>query len=397
METLGVSVFYLEQVFLEEVEAASHATTGTPLSKDSKVYDIEDLRDPPGVIRNKGADTVCPVDGKMGAAYIHCLEQGEYHVGEATQMLSYSWDYMIGDIVDTLTDFCLQNNLNPKRTYIWICCLCVNQHRVVQNTTQQKSGMISDSTQLDFFAIFGERVKKIGHLLAMMAPWKAPIYITRVWRIFEMFTARTVEGCKVDIVMPPKERQYLEQDVINDGQGIDALYEALGNTQVQNAKSSVESDRLAILNKVESDVGFQALNNEVNNLLRGWMQGAHRSVRITEKPQTVTAICSVLNEMGDYEDALTKHKEALAIRLSALAKSSNAHYNKLVLSEQYGDHEGALAKHKEALAIQLSALSKNHPDVATTYNGIGVVLESMSDYDSALASTRKLLPFNCQC
>ncbi|CAB9525616.1 expressed unknown protein [Seminavis robusta] len=124
-EMLGVSVFYLEQVFLEEEVCATTTTTGNPLSKDSKVYEIEDLQGPPGVIRTKGANTVCPIDGKMGAAYVHCL-QGKDHVGEATQMLSYSWNYAIGDIVDTLTDFCRQNNLNPKRTYIWVCCLCVS-------------------------------------------------------------------------------------------------------------------------------------------------------------------------------------------------------------------------------------------------------------------------------
>ena len=111
------------------------------------------------------------------------------------------------------------------------------------------------AAEVDFFAIFGERVKKIGHLLAMMAPWGAPVYITRVWCIFEIFTAHTTDGCTLHIVMPPQEKLSLEQDVINSRKGIDGLYESLGKTKVENAKASVESDRLAILMKVESDVG----------------------------------------------------------------------------------------------------------------------------------------------
>ncbi|CAB9518597.1 finger protein [Seminavis robusta] len=228
--------------------AKKNATTGKFLSKDSSIYEIEDLEGPPGVIRTKSAKTVCPIDGKMGAAYVHTL-QGEDHVGEAAHMLSYSWGYSIGDIVDTLTGFCLQNNLDPKRTYIWMCCLCVNQHRVVDNNANDQSGMTAPA-KIDFFSIFGERVKKIGHLLAMMAPWKAPIYITRVWCIFEIFTAHRTGGCKVDIVMPPREKQSLEQDVLDNEGGINALYETLGNTKVENAKASEESDRLAILTKV---------------------------------------------------------------------------------------------------------------------------------------------------
>ncbi|CAB9529597.1 Kinesin light chain [Seminavis robusta] len=443
LDTLGVSVFHLEHFFLEkEVCASNHASTGKFLSKESKVYDIEDLRGPPGVIRSKSANTVCPVDKKMGAAYVHCLE-GDDHVGEATHMLSYSWDYAIGDIVDTLTDFCLRNNLNPKRTYIWICCLCVNQHRVVQSSTQQKSGMIAPA-KVDFFAIFGERVKKIGHLLAMMAPWKAPIYTTRVWCIFEIFTAHTTDGCEVDIVMPPKEKQSLEQDVLDNEGGINALYETLGNTKVENAKASVKSDRLAILTKVKSDVGYSVLNHRVNDLLRGWMHGVLTQLVETRENtndedyvafcnkvgsillangehnaamklhQTALEICdtvlgknrietadsydslgSVLHAMGDYQGALAKYEEALAIRLSVLVKNhlsvAGSNNNIGSVLQEMGDYEGALAKYEKALAIKLSALGKNHPLAATTHNNIGSVLYKMGDYEGALAKYEEAL------
>ncbi|CAB9496610.1 Kinesin light chain [Seminavis robusta] len=445
LDTLGVSIHHLKHIFLErEVERPKkNATTGHFLSRHSSICEIEDLEGPPGVIRTKGATTTCPLDGKMGAAYVHCL-QGEDHVGEATHMLSYSWDYTIGDIVDTLSDYCLQNELDAKRSYIWICCLCVNQHRVVENTTQEKSGMIASAAKVDFFAIFGECVKRIGHVLAMMAPWNAPVYITRVWCIFEIFTAHTTEGCKLDIVMPPKEKLSLEQDVVESGEGINAVYETLGNTKVENAKSSVTSDRLAILGQIEYDVGYSVLNNLVNDLLRGWMHGVlAQLVRARENTnnedyvefcnkigiillyngehdaamklhQTALTICetvlgenhsetaatygnigSVLDDMGDYEGALAKNKKALAIRLSALGKDHldvATSYNNIGSAlYKIGDYDGALAKYKEALGIRLSALGKNHPDVATTHNNIGVVLWKLGDYQGALSKHEEAL------
>ncbi|CAB9524237.1 Kinesin light chain [Seminavis robusta] len=318
----------------------------------------------------------------MGAAYSHCL-QGEDHVGEATHMLSYSWAYSIGDIVDTLSDFCHQNNLDPKRTYIWICCLCVNQHRVVENSTQQKSGMIAPSAKVDFFAIFGERVKKIGHLLAMMAPWNAPVYITRVWCIFEIFTAHGTDGCKMDIVMPPKEKESLEEDVVDDGEGIYALYETLGNTKVENAQASVESDRLAILGEVESDVGYSVLNNLVNDLLRGWMQRVLTQLvetRENTNNEDYVDFCNeigdILNHNGEHGAAMKLHQTALTICETVLGKN---HEETLTTNQNIGS------------VLQKMALGKNHPSVATTYCNIVGVLDDMGDYEGAISRFEEAL------
>jgi len=82
------------------------------------------------VIRSKGINVVSPVDDKIGASYVHCRE-GEDQRDTADYMLSYFWGYTIDDIVDALVTFCESRKLDVKRTYVWICCLCVNQHRVV--------------------------------------------------------------------------------------------------------------------------------------------------------------------------------------------------------------------------------------------------------------------------
>ena len=79
----GLSVHYLRHCFLDEVRAAG-------FSRDSKIYDLEDLRGPPGLVRKKGAETICPMTGKKGAAYVHCVK-GQDNVGDATHMLSYTW------------------------------------------------------------------------------------------------------------------------------------------------------------------------------------------------------------------------------------------------------------------------------------------------------------------
>ena len=83
---LGVSVHHLKHVFLKSEIIASNIG----LSESSTIYNIEDLRGPPGVIRRRGADVICPHDGQPGASYVDCLS-GEDHVGTANFMLSYTW------------------------------------------------------------------------------------------------------------------------------------------------------------------------------------------------------------------------------------------------------------------------------------------------------------------
>ena len=84
LDTLGVSVYHLQTEFMQQVHGAG-------LNHESLVYELEDLqKDQHGVIRRRGAGVVSPVDGRIGAAYVHCLD-GPDHVGLADYMLSYVW------------------------------------------------------------------------------------------------------------------------------------------------------------------------------------------------------------------------------------------------------------------------------------------------------------------
>ena len=104
----GLSATYMLDVFLAEVAVAE-------LSSDSKVYEVE-----PSVIRGKGRDTICPRDGRLGSAYVDCVPNE--HAG-----LSSGWSYTVGNVVDTLTQFCDTEGRDPADTRFWICCVCINQ------------------------------------------------------------------------------------------------------------------------------------------------------------------------------------------------------------------------------------------------------------------------------
>jgi hypothetical protein len=347
LKYLGVSVYYLQNQFMKEVEAAG-------LSRNSTIYELENLQNYscPGIIQKKGMHVRCPVTNHLGAAYVHCLK-GDDFVGPATHMLSYTWGYTIGDIIDTLVAFCQRHNLTPKRTYFWICFLCVNQHEIVQ-CSKEKNNV---PTKM-FVDAFQSRVLKIGHIVCMMAPWEKPTYLSRVWCIFEMATAFSAENCRLIVAMPPSEEEKLKEQLgREDERAIDALYESLANTKVQNAQATIEADRQHILSVVREQFGgFHTVNVLVNNCLREWVK---TTLKALVKQYQSTETFQAWSKVEEESELLAKAE--MFSWIGEVFKNS-------------GEYDTAQDLHKQALSIRECRLGKKHPDTAISYNNIGCVL-----------------------
>jgi hypothetical protein len=137
--------------------------------KDAQIHEIEPL-----VIRGQGKDTICPRDGRKGAAYVDAVENGA--AGRAQLMLSYTWGYTVASIVDSLVAYCEQRQLDEDNTFVWLCCLCLNQHRVREQ--REKGEVISTE---DFQKEFETRVLGIKHVLSLTTPWNDPGNMKRAW------------------------------------------------------------------------------------------------------------------------------------------------------------------------------------------------------------------------
>ena len=49
---------------------------------------------------------------------------------------NYRSGYAVGDIASALADHCAEQGKEPEATFAWICCLCINQHRVDEARAQ---------------------------------------------------------------------------------------------------------------------------------------------------------------------------------------------------------------------------------------------------------------------
>ena len=381
----GVSVHYLREGFLREVKEDN-------LNEESLIYEIENLHQAKnGTIRRKGKDVICPRDGLQGAAYVDCLD-GVDNVGPSTFMLSYGWGYSIGDIITTLESYCDSEALDPKRTYVWICCLCNNQHRVYQNKINGVEAPFHE-----FCDIFFNRVIGIGKVLAMISPWNDPLYLTRIWCIFELHTAFVNKHCQVKIVMPPREQQAM----ISALSDINALFSAISNTNIGNAQASEKSDRVNIMKLVEEECGWEQLNADVNRLLREWVMTTLDHVveneRKFDQGATYCILCfkvgKIFRENGNTIKALKILQKAVQVSIDVNGvdhEHTSKIYNEIgkTLYDK-GDMKDALINFQKSLEIQLKVYDKPHTDTAETHFNIGNVLKMQDDQNGALIQYRR--------
>eukprot|EP00435_Cladocopium_sp_Y103_P050390 s595_g15.t1 len=256
----GISSLYFADSFIKEVTSAGH-------DRNASVREVE-----ADVIRKKGESILCPRDARPGTSYVDAICGPA--AAKSEFMLSYSWGYGVGSIADTLTDFLGSD----EHKYVWICCLCINQHRVKE---AQAAGHV---VPFEIFrTAFSQRVEGVSHILAMMSPWQHPLYIQRVWCVYE-FSHAIMENKELSVLMPPdettdfaSEKDAFRSALFASGRGLRELFEGLSKLRIQDAQASVQKDKehiMQTIDKAAEDFNkspkVAALNQSVKEKLQAW-------------------------------------------------------------------------------------------------------------------------------
>ncbi|CAF0750143.1 unnamed protein product [Adineta steineri] len=109
---------------------------------------------------------------------------------------------------------------------------------------------------------------------------------------------------------------------------------------------------------------------------------------------------SIKKDQGKYGEALTFHKQSLAICQKTLSPNHPdlaMSYNNIgIVHYNMGDYPKALSYYEKAIAIRQQSFHPNHPDLAASYNNIGEVHRNMGNYAKALSSHEKALEIKQQ-
>lgn len=100
---------------------------------------------------------------------------------------------------------------------------------------------------------FSAAVRDIGHTAVVLAPWRAPLPLTRIWCLFEL-EASLSAGVPLELLLGPREERAFSSELARGG-ALRRVVDALGRIDVASAEATVEADRVAILEAVERSLG----------------------------------------------------------------------------------------------------------------------------------------------
>eukprot|EP00933_Yihiella_yeosuensis_P020370 TRINITY_DN16341_c0_g2_i1.p1 TRINITY_DN16341_c0_g2~~TRINITY_DN16341_c0_g2_i1.p1 ORF type:complete len:596 (-),score=106.02 TRINITY_DN16341_c0_g2_i1:443-2155(-) len=353
-DLLGVSLHHLSGHLVERIQRLTEVSY-----TDATVKDIAEP-----IIKQAGADLLCPRDLRRGAAYVEALKLQpdsfqslsdhqlplKYSLAErSTHMLSYSWRYRVMDIIDALCKFCNRYKIRDAELFVWMCCFCVNQHRV------EEAKQVSFA---DFKQTFETRVMRIPHMIALMDPWESPQYLTRVWCVFEFYTVISRKSSSdVTILVPPAHMDSF-QNSLQQGH-IDSLWQVLTDFDVGKAVASVPEDQDKILKMVKEGHGIDALNKAVADAYRKWMLRQTEECVVQAQVECARQAMQAGVVAGRLNDKLqaAKHYEHALLLLKLCGISENeltadVYLRYGSLKGGSGDHEGQALMYDEAYRMR---------------------------------------------
>ncbi|KAJ3065270.1 Kinesin light chain 3 [Podochytrium sp. JEL0797] len=161
--------------------------------------------------------------------------------------MHHAWEFKFLDVVNALSAFFADKQLNPFATAVWLDVFSVLQHNV-----QEMQFEWLDTT-------FMEAIESIGNVM-ILQPWSNPLPLRRSWCIYEVYAAH-VTGSTFEIALSPSDAANFMAELRNHG--ADRFNEILKNTSCTHSQTSKPSDREAILGVIGATIGFAQLDQAV--------------------------------------------------------------------------------------------------------------------------------------
>merc|ERR1712086_1080656 len=109
--------------------------------------------------------------------------------------------------------------------------------------------------------------------IAMLDTWERPQYCTRIWTVFEQFTAAKL-GAEVKMILPPEQMTSFKAAMQSNN--VSAVTQNLTQIDVENAKASVPKDEETVKALIQQHSSFDAVNKAVKDSMIKWCSDAFK-------------------------------------------------------------------------------------------------------------------------
>ena len=252
-QTGGVSMSYL---LSSEFNDLARQRTGQSDPTFNEMKDAFWLSDDP-----IGQKLVCPRDGREGCALVDCLPRN--HRRQQTHFMSWTWRYHLSQITSAL-DMHRRSmpELVPEDIFFYMCFFVNNQFRIIVEATSAGTDNLED--------VFESNLRRIGRMIAILDTWDEPVYLTRIWTVYEQFVASKI-GIEVSFAMPQQASETLELEVGRGNDGIGRVTQSVSRVDAANARAWKQDDEIKVKLLIQQTVGFKQVNNHVIRAMATWI------------------------------------------------------------------------------------------------------------------------------
>jgi len=208
-----------------------------------------------------GCKTACPRDRRPGCALVDVVPRR--YRRRCTDFLSWIWGYKVAMFQQTLSLYMSSSGREAAETFLYCCFFINNQYRIL--------GDLGGVGSKDLDKVFEAKLRACEQVIAMLDTWNMPPYLTRIWTIFEQFTAHKLK-MKVTLIFPKDAADELKNIMRGKGGSLQDVQKALQTIDSEKAKASNSDDLVKVQNAIKkSKEGFTGVNKAVGESMLDWV------------------------------------------------------------------------------------------------------------------------------
>ncbi|CAE7896763.1 BGLU42 [Symbiodinium necroappetens] len=208
-----------------------------------------------------GQELRCPRDGKPGCALVDWLPRSDRH--QQTHFLSWTWQYRLTQVTSALQSYLPM--AAAEEVFFFMCFFTNNQYRIIVEASAAGSS--------DLEQVFETNLTRIGKMVAMLDSWHEPVYLSRVWTVYEQFVASKLQ-IPVTFIMPEDSAISLRETVEHGKTGIAHITGSLRAVDAEHAKAWKPEDEEKVKSLIQQTVGFEKVNRHVAQTMIRWISQA---------------------------------------------------------------------------------------------------------------------------
>ena len=201
-----------------------------------------------------GKDIVCPRDGRLGCALVDWIPRADRR--PQTHFLSWTWKYTMGQLRSALEMF--RMNVSPARDsssiFLYMCFFSNNQFRIIVEQVAAGSDDLENS--------FQKNLTRAGKMVAVLDTWEDPVYLKRVWTVYEQFVACSLK-LPVEFVMPKTSMASLHSHIGQGKSGLRKITTSICKVDSEQARAWKPEDEQRVTPGFEGESLFFSLKLEV--------------------------------------------------------------------------------------------------------------------------------------